>query len=144
MEPIQGNPCSLNKWTGVRPVLCIFVLIFMTIFLSTGFSEQGFSCIGYNFFTFQLQGLKGCSDTLYTLHDLYRVELCTTQGDPCNLHRERVCSVFRCIPKEKWFASRIQGLFNDDSRSKSLRQGMHKDCKKRENSFKNFFFSNCL
>ena len=28
------------------------------------FSEQGFPCIGYNSFMFQLQNLKGCCDTL--------------------------------------------------------------------------------
>ena len=37
-----------------------------------------------------------------------------------------------CAPKEKGLGSRTGGLFNDESRSKSLSQGKHKDCRKKK------------
>ena len=46
----------------MQPVMCVFVLIFMIIFLTTGFSEQGFPRIftGLNYYTgSSLQLLQG-------------------------------------------------------------------------------------
>ena len=61
MEPIQGNPCSLNRY---GPVVVCFCFDFYDFFLSTGFRKQGFPCIDYNSFVFHLHNLKGCCDTL--------------------------------------------------------------------------------
>ena len=62
MEPIQGNPCSLNMYGPV--VVCFFFDFHDFFFLSSGFSEQGFPCVYYKYLMFQLQKLKGCCDTL--------------------------------------------------------------------------------
>jgi hypothetical protein len=62
MEPIQGNPCSLSRYAPCNVCFCFDFHDFF--FLSTGFSEQGFPCIDYNYFMFQLQNLKGCCHTL--------------------------------------------------------------------------------
>ena len=52
--------------------MCVFVLIL--VFLKTQIYRD-FPTLVTFLLIFQSQGLKGCCDTLFSLQDLYRVEL---------------------------------------------------------------------
>ena len=81
----------------MHPVMCVFVLIFMIFFSFYRVQWTGISLYWLQLFyvpTTELEGLLWYP-VIFTGSLQGRI---TTQGDPCNLYRERVCSVFQnCI-----------------------------------------------
>ena len=89
MEPIQGNPCSLNRY---GPVVVCFCFDFHDFFSFYRVQWTGISLYWLQFFyvpTTELEGLLWYP-VIFTGSLQGRI---TTQGDPCNLYREGVCSV---------------------------------------------------
>ncbi len=79
-------------WTGMHPVMCVFVLIFMIFFSFYRVQWTGISLYWLQFFyvpTTELEGLLWYP-VIFTGSLQGRI---TTQGDPCNRYREWVCSV---------------------------------------------------
>ncbi len=88
MEPIQGNPCSLNRYA---PCNVCFCFDFHDFFSFYRVQWTGISLYWLQFFyvpTTELEGLLWYP-VIFTGSLQGRI---TTQGDPCNLYRERVCS----------------------------------------------------
>ena len=74
MEPIQGNPCSLNRFSPCNVCFCFDFYDFFSLHDFPCFTKNsdlhGFPCIGINFFIFQLQGFP-CFNNTFFLFWLY-------------------------------------------------------------------------
>ena len=109
MEPIQGNPCSLNRY---GPVVVCFCFDFHDFFSFYRVQWTGISLYWLQLFyvpTTELEGLLWYP-VIFTGSLQGRI---TTQGDPCNLYRERVCSVIHFT--YAWFLFRFHFWKRKDS-----------------------------
>jgi hypothetical protein len=89
MGPIQGNPCSLNRFS---PCNVCFCFDFHDYFSFCRVQWTGISLCILQLFYVPNTELEG----LLWYHVIFTGSLqgrITTQGDPCNLYREGVCSV---------------------------------------------------
>jgi hypothetical protein len=106
MVPMQGNPCSLNRFSPCNLCFCFDFHYFFYFYrvLWTGISL----CILQLFYvtTTELEGLLWYP-VIFTGSLQGRI---TTQGDPCNLYREGVCSVVN--PPECKLAKRTSVVCN--------------------------------
>ena len=89
MEPIQGNPCSLNRFS---PCNVCFCFDFHDFFSFSMVQWTGISLCILQLFHVPTTVLEGLLwyPVIFTESLQGRI---TTQGDPCNLYREGVCSV---------------------------------------------------
>ena len=83
MEPIQGNPCLLNRYAPCNICFCFDFYDFFSFYKvqRTRISLRWFQC--------QLQNLMLWYPVIFTGSLQDRI---STQGDPCHLYREWVCS----------------------------------------------------
>ena len=109
MEPIQGNPCLLNRFVPCNVCFCFDFHDFFSFYRvqRTGISLYWLQT--YNVPTTELEGLLWYP-VIFTGSLQGRI---STQGDPCNLYRERVCSVSgeRCFINELWAVSPAMDFF---------------------------------